>query len=170
VKAPEGRYIERPGELDLLPGVAEAVRLLNRADVWTGVVTNQRGVARGHMSGQDVEAVHERLACLLGQESAHLDAIYVCPHEAGTCDCRKPETGMLLEAQRELPGLDFSRAAIVGDSPSDIEAGRRLGLVTVLIVDAAEQPPAEVPVEAERLRADLVVADLLAAVQWILAK
>ncbi len=167
VKAPEGSYVERPSELELLPGAAKAVRLLNRANLWTGVVTNQRGVALGRMSALDVDDVHRRLAHLLAREDAFLDAIYTCPHEAGSCDCRKPEPGMLMQAQREYPGLDFARAAMVGDSPSDIEAGRRLGLVTVLIADGSSERS---PVPARESRPDCTVADLLAAARWILGE
>jgi D-glycero-D-manno-heptose 1,7-bisphosphate phosphatase len=184
VQAPEGDYVERPSELELLPGAAEAVKLLNRAKLWTGVVTNQRGVALGRMSAQDVDAVHERLAYLLGLEGAFLDAVYTCPHEAGSCDCRKPEPGMLLEAQREHPGLDFGHAAIVGDSLSDMQAGWRLGLVTVRIADSASErtSPAGERYEAghlppdfegtslagERHQADHLAPDLLTAVRWLL--
>jgi D-glycero-D-manno-heptose 1,7-bisphosphate phosphatase len=133
VKPPDGEYVGRPEELRLLPGVAEAVRTLNRAGVWTGVVTNQRGIALGRMSIEDLDAVHERLVHLLQERGAFVDAIYACPHGLDACDCRKPRPGLLLQAQREYPALDFADAAIVGDSPSDVQAGRRLGLRTVLI-------------------------------------
>lgn len=136
VKPPAGEYVERPADLRLLPGAAAAVRELNRAGVWTALVTNQRGVALGRMSLADLDAVHEQLASLLAREGAQLDAVYACPHGLGECDCRKPAPGMLLRARAEYPELDFARAAIVGDSPADIEAGRRLGLRTVLIGDA----------------------------------
>lgn len=133
VKPPDGEYIERPETLELLPSAAQAVRMLNRAGLWTGVVTNQRGVALGRMSTEDLDAVHERLRHLLHLGGAFVDAIYVCPHAIDACDCRKPQPGLLLRAQSENPALDFARAAIVGDSPSDVLAGRRLGLRTVLI-------------------------------------
>jgi D-glycero-D-manno-heptose 1,7-bisphosphate phosphatase len=167
VKPEEGRYVERPLQLELLPGAAEAVRLFNQANVWTGVVTNQRGVARGHMSALDVDAVHERLSYLLGLEGAALDAVYTWPHEAGACDCRKPEPGMLLAAQREQPGLDFSRAAIVGDSPSDIQAGQRLNLLTVRVAgNSAEKQP----VAGKAPDADWIVPDLLTAARLLLGE
>lgn len=156
VKPPDGEYIEGPDALELLPGAAEAVGMLNRAGLWTGVVTNQRGVALGRMSTADLDAVHQRLRLLLGLEGAFVDAIYVCPHEIGACDCRKPQPGLLLRAQSDHPALDFARAAIVGDSLSDVRAGRRLGLRTVLISHG----------QADRSVADHVVPDLLEAVRW----
>lgn len=160
VKPPDGEYIERPESLELLPGAAEAVGMLNRAGLWTGVVTNQRGVALGLMSIEDLQAVHERLRHLLRLQGAFVDAIYVCPHEIGVCDCRKPRPGLLLRARSEHPALDFARAAIVGDSLSDAQAGRRLGLRTVLISDG----------EADRSVADHVVPELLQAVRWFTAR
>lgn len=162
VKPPDGEYVETPEALELLPGAAQAVRMLNRAGQWTGLVTNQRGVALGRMSMEDLDAVHERLEYLLRLEGAHLDAIYVCPHESDSCDCRKPRPGMLLRAQSENPAIDFARAAIVGDSPSDVSAGRRLGLMTVLI-SAGEDA------QAQGCEADRVVVDTLEAASLLAA-
>src|ERR1700751_1057661 len=76
VKPPAGEYIERPDALRLVPGAAEAGRMLNGAGLWTGVATNQRGVALGRMSSADLAAVHARLRELLAEEGAVLDAIY----------------------------------------------------------------------------------------------
>ncbi|MGH2852771.1 MAG: D-glycero-alpha-D-manno-heptose-1,7-bisphosphate 7-phosphatase [Solirubrobacteraceae bacterium] len=156
VKPPDGEYIERPEALELLPGAAAAVRMLNRAGLWTGVVTNQRGIALGRMSAADLDAVHERLRGLLKLEGACVDAIYVCPHAVGACDCRKPEPGLLRLAKSEHPALDFARAAIVGDSSCDMQAGRRLGLKTVLISESNDDRVAA-------RAADHVVADPLQA-------
>jgi D-glycero-D-manno-heptose 1,7-bisphosphate phosphatase len=166
VKAPEGEYVERPEDLALLPGAAEAVRAFNRAGLWTGVVTNQRGVTLGRMSMGDLDAVHDRLRFLLGLHGASVDAIYVCPHQVGECDCRKPEPGLLLRAQSEQPGLDFARAAIVGDSISDVQAGRRLGLRTVLIAD---DPSGAQHGQAPAETVDHRVADLAQAARVLLA-
>jgi D-glycero-D-manno-heptose 1,7-bisphosphate phosphatase len=155
-KPPAGEYIERPDALRLLPGAAEAVRMLNRAGLWTGVATNQRGVALGRMSTADLAAVHARLRELLAEEGAVLDAIYSCPHELGACDCRKPGPGMLLQAKREQPELAFERAAIIGDSLADVETGRRLGLTTVLLCAEGAEP--EAAAVADHLAPDLLAA------------
>lgn len=164
VKPPDGEYIERPDALELLPGAGEAVRMLNRAGLWTGVVTNQRGIALGRMTSDDLDAIHERLRHLLHLEGAFLDAIYACPHEIDACDCRKPRPGLLLKAQIENPALDFARAAIVGDSPSDAQTGGRLGLTTVLIA-GEEHPQGEEP-----WIADHVVADPLQAARLLITE
>jgi D-glycero-D-manno-heptose 1,7-bisphosphate phosphatase len=162
-KPAPGDYVRRARQLQLLPGAAEGVGLLNRSGCWVGVVTNQRGVALGRMSGEDLVAVHERLVALLAEQGARLDAIYACPHDEGQCDCRKPRPGMLLIARREHPALDLSRAAIVGDSLSDMQAGRRAGVATVLVGEG-DRDAAAVAL------ADHVVADLLAAARLLAAQ
>jgi D-glycero-D-manno-heptose 1,7-bisphosphate phosphatase len=158
VKAPAGEYVTSPAELELLPGAASAVRALNEAGIWVGVVTNQRGVALGRMSLADVDAVNGRLGQLLADQGAFVNDIYVCPHETGSCDCRKPAPGLLLQARERHPELDWERAAIFGDSLSDVLAGRHLGLLTVLI-----QPSDEARTERPN-PADHTVPDLLSGV------
>jgi D-glycero-D-manno-heptose 1,7-bisphosphate phosphatase len=130
VKAAEGDYIRRAADLELLPGVAAAVRRLNDAGVPVFVITNQRGVSRGLMSEQDLDDVHLRLAELLGEHGAHIDAIYTCVHGAGECDCRKPLPGMLLDAARDHH-VDLGRAVMVGDAAADVAAGRAAGTRTI---------------------------------------
>jgi D-glycero-D-manno-heptose 1,7-bisphosphate phosphatase len=155
VKAPEGEYITSPDELTMLPGAGAAVARLNAAEIPVVVVTNQRGVALGRMSNDDVAAIHRRLDDLLASDDAHVDAYFFCPHEKGTCDCRKPETGMFLQAADQLGLEGFADTAMVGDAPSDIEAGRRIGARTVRIGDGDE-------------RADHVAGSLAEAVDWLL--
>ena len=151
-KAPEGQYVESWDGFALLPGVVDAVRALRAAALRVVVVTNQRGVALGRMTAADVEAIHERMSGLLP-----LDAVYYCPHEDGECDCRKPRTGMFERAAREVPGVALGRgAAIVGDSESDMEAGRRLGLVLVKVG----------PAESE---VDHAAGSLAEAADWLLS-
>lgn len=138
-KAPEGEYVRCPEEVVLLPGAAEAIGALNDAGVHVAVVTNQRGIALGRMSRQDLEHVHKRLRALLAEATgAHVDAIFFCPHNIGQCDCRKPGIGLFRAAEEQWPWLDFRRSAMIGDSASDAEAGRALGMMTVQLgVDAA---------------------------------
>ncbi len=133
VKAPEGCYITDPEQLELLPGAAEGIRLLNHAGVPVVVVTNQRGVALGRMDESDLRAVHARLRELLRDHDAWVDAIFYCPHEKGTCACRKPGTLMLRRAGAYLGLTTLRHAVMIGDSPSDVEAGRRAGARTVLL-------------------------------------
>ena len=131
-KAPEGDYIKRPGELRLLPGAAQAIRRLNDAGIRVIVVTNQRGIALGRMTEDDLDAIHAELSTQLSEAAgAHIDAFFHCPHDFGECDCRKPETGMFRQAQKRFPWISLERSVLIGDGPGDAEAGRRLGIETL---------------------------------------
>jgi D-glycero-D-manno-heptose 1,7-bisphosphate phosphatase len=132
VKAPEGEYVTSPTQLRLLPGAASAIRRLNLEGVPVFVVTNQRGIALGRMTEDDLARVHHRLDGLLARSGARVDAYYHCPHERDVCDCRKPGTAMLERAAAEH-GVDLARSLLVGDSASDVEAGRKVGARTVLL-------------------------------------
>ena len=131
VKAPDGEYVTAPEQLQLLPGAADAIARLNRMGMRVVVVTNQRGIARERMSPQDLEAIHARLTDLLAARGAHVDAVLTCPHDDGQCECRKPCTGLLEEAAR-LVGLPLREAVMIGDSDSDVEAGRHAGTATTI--------------------------------------
>jgi D-glycero-D-manno-heptose 1,7-bisphosphate phosphatase len=139
-KAPEGQYVTAPEQLELLPGAAEGIRLLNHAGVPVVVVTNQRGVALGRMEDADLRAVHARLHQLLSNHDAWVDAIFYCPHEKGTCACRKPAPLMLRRAGAYLGLTTLRHTVMIGDSPSDVEAGRRAGTRTVLIAPSGTVP------------------------------
>lgn len=157
VKAAEGSYVTTPQALRLLPGVARAVRRLNDARMRVVVVTNQRAVSRGLLDGRQLAAIHDRLCGELDSAGASLDRIYVCTHALGVCGCRKPLPGLLLRAAAENPGIDLSRAVMVGDAETDVAAGMAAGTATVRL---AYPPVASA--------ADVVVSDLPAAVAWIL--
>ena len=115
-------YVYRVRDIEILPGVAEALTELKRAGWMLVVVTNQSGIGRGFYGEADYRRVMSRLHWLLS-----FDASYHCPHtpEDG-CECRKPKPGMLLKAARELD-IDLSRSIMIGDKASDIEAGKAAG-------------------------------------------
>jgi histidinol-phosphate phosphatase family protein len=130
---PDGRFITRWQEFELLPGVAGAIAQLNRSGRKVMVVTNQRCVALGLCSEADLLSLHERLQKQLTQQGARLDAIYYCPHDVGECNCRKPLPGLFEQAFRDFPGADVRNSVMVGDSLRDIEAGARLRMRTIFI-------------------------------------
>ncbi len=151
-KAPDGDYVSSPGSLRLLPGAAAAIAAVNASGADVVVVTNQRGVALGRMSARDVLAVNDQLDRLLAAHGARVDAYYVCPHEAGSCDCRKPLPGLVLRALADRPGSVASRCVLVGDAESDVEAGLAAGTRAVRLA------PEGTPTRAEVCRADLAAA------------
>jgi histidinol-phosphate phosphatase family protein len=127
-KPPEGDYVRRWSDFEFLPGAIEALKhLAARGRGPLIVVTNQRGVALGSMTREDVDDIHERMTSVLAQAGVRLDGIEVCPHERGTCACRKPGIGLFLEAARRDPTIAFPHSAVIGDSISDLEAAQRLG-------------------------------------------
>jgi D-glycero-D-manno-heptose 1,7-bisphosphate phosphatase len=134
VKAPEGDYVKSWSEFEFLPGARDAVIRLAAAGVRVVVVTNQRGVALGRMTHEDVEDIHARLLAEAGDAIA---AIYYCPHDHDSCDCRKPRTGMFRQARAEFPDIEFERSTVIGDSRSDVEAARAIGARPILIGESA---------------------------------
>lgn len=124
----EGGYVTRPEELRLLPGAADAVGRLTAAGLTTVLVTNQRGVARGLMTAADLQAVHDRLRTELASDGGRLDAIAVCPHERGTCRCRKPRPGLFEEVLRRAPWAEPGRCVMLGDMPGDLAPAEGLGM------------------------------------------
>jgi D-glycero-D-manno-heptose 1,7-bisphosphate phosphatase len=125
----DAHYIKSPDQVRLLPGAAAAVRRINDAGIPAIVVTNQSEIARGIFTVEDYEAVRKRFEGLLGEEGAHIDASYFCPHhpdENGPCPCRKPGTEMFEEAIRDF-SLDPARVAYIGDRWRDVIASKRLG-------------------------------------------
>lgn len=120
-------------EFHLLSGVPEAIAKLNRADVLAIVVSNQRGIALGLYRASDVEAIHSQLQTALAAHGAHIDGFFFCPHDRNECDCRKPLPGLFEQAKARFPQIDAATSAMIGDSLSDIEFGRRLGMTTVFI-------------------------------------
>lgn len=132
-------YVHVPETVRLLPGAAEGVAEARRRGYLVVVVSNQSGVGRGFFGPEAVDLVNTKVEALLAEADpeAKLDGVYSCLHappEPGEdpCACRKPEPGLLLQAAREL-GIDLSASWMVGDKPSDVEAGRAAGTRTVYV-------------------------------------
>jgi D-glycero-D-manno-heptose 1,7-bisphosphate phosphatase len=132
-KPPRAQYVRRWEEFQWLPGTIEALRLLKQARYKLIVVTNQPGIARGLMTEDDLEDIHTGMRTELSAAGAPLDAIYYCPHgwDEG-CFCRKPQPGMLFQAQRDFH-LDLTRTLFIGDDGRDVQAGQTAGCPTALV-------------------------------------
>ena len=160
----ERHYLSDPDLVDLLPGAAAGMRLLQEAGLRLVVVTNQSGVGRGYFSQETLERIHDRLRELLAAEGVELDGIYTCPHTPDDrCDCRKPSTGMVDQASRDL-GFDPHLAFLIGDNVADIELGRRVGARTLLVRTGYGAELAD----TEAVTPDYVVADLTEAAHALL--
>jgi D-glycero-D-manno-heptose 1,7-bisphosphate phosphatase len=129
----EGLYVTAWREFHLLPEFVLCLRKVLKLGYEAAIVTNQRGVAKRLMTISDLENIHNRLKKMLKRRYGLklLDIIY-CPHDKHQCSCRKPEPGMLLTMARKHR-LDLRRSWLVGDSASDVEAGKRAGCRTILV-------------------------------------
>jgi D-glycero-D-manno-heptose 1,7-bisphosphate phosphatase len=137
-KMPEGQYVKTWNDFHLLPGAAEAIAKLKRAGLLVIVATNQRGIALGLYRAEDVDQIHARLQRELAAQGAQIDGFYICPHDRDTCDCRKPLTGLFDQAKAAFPKILRETSLLIGDSLSDIEFGRNLGMTTIFIEGEAK--------------------------------
>lgn len=135
-----GDYVKSPAEFVPMEGLGEAMRLLAGLFDRIVIVTNQAGIGKGRMTESDLAAIHAKMVEIVQAAGGRIDKAYYCPHrpDAG-CDCRKPGPGMALQAKVDFPDIDFENAWLVGDSLSDIEFGRRLGMHTALIAGKTEE-------------------------------
>jgi D-glycero-D-manno-heptose 1,7-bisphosphate phosphatase len=147
-RSPGPGYVERWEEFVLLDGFVDALRVVRRHGWDAVIVTNQRGVALGVMSMEEVDRIHAGLKQVLDERHglSVLD-IRVCPHGKDACLCRKPQPGMILDAAR-LHGIDLAASWMAGDSESDVEAGRRAGCRTIRICAAGDPTQADERVES----------------------
>ncbi len=144
VKEVSAHGLHRIKDLELLPGVSEAIHELNQAGIRAVMITNQPVVAKGFCSEAKLQQIHNKLEMLLGREHAFLDRIYYCPHhpEKGFpgeraelkihCECRKPKPGMILQAQCDL-NIDLANSWFVGDTTTDVQTARNAGVKSILV-------------------------------------
>lgn len=139
-------FLRNIDQFELLDGVAEAIKKINRSGYLAIVVTNQPVIARGELDWDELNQIHRKMETLLGEEGCYVDDIFVCPHHPDKgfkgekieykiqCNCRKPAPGLLLQAAEKY-NIDLSKSWMVGDSERDIEAGKAAGCNTILVSD-----------------------------------
>lgn len=162
-------YLRRREELEILPQVPEAIRMLRENGLKVVVVTNQSAVARGFLGEEELKDMHRELERRLAGSGAVLDGIYYCPHHPTegkapyrvSCECRKPGAELALRAAQEL-GLDATRSYVVGDQVGDMGLASRIGAKGIFIQNnKAEGGKRKAEIEF------LIVKDLWEAAQWI---
>lgn len=128
-------FLRKSEEFELIPGVIEGIKAINKSGYLAIVVTNQPVIARGDCTWKELQHIHDKMETELGKDGAFLDAIYICPHHKDKgfegerpeykfdCDCRKPNPGLLLQAAKDY-NIDLSQSYMIGDNATDIEAGR----------------------------------------------
>jgi D-glycero-D-manno-heptose 1,7-bisphosphate phosphatase len=142
-------FITRPENFELIDGAAEAVAGINRAGYLAIVITNQPVIARGEVSLEELETIHNKMETELGKQGAYLDDIFFCPHHPDKgfpgerpeykidCDCRKPKPGLLLRAAEKY-NIDLTASYMVGDDDRDIKAALAAGCRPVLLKDNSD--------------------------------
>ncbi len=137
-------FLRSCDEFELEDHAAEAIKMINGSEYLAVVVTNQPVIARGEVSVDGLNTIHNKMETLLGSEGAYVDRIYYCPHHPDSgfdgeiaslkidCNCRKPKPGMLLTAASDL-NIDLEASWMIGDGMNDIGAGINAGTKTALI-------------------------------------
>lgn len=137
-------FLRKIDEMELLPGVPEAIKEINKSGYLAIVVTNQPVIARGEVSFSELENIHNKMETLLGKEGAYIEGIYFCPHHPHKgyegevvelkidCNCRKPKPGLLLKAAEDF-NIDLEKSYMIGDSDSDVQAGEAAGCKSIKI-------------------------------------
>jgi histidinol-phosphate phosphatase domain len=139
-------FLRDVNDFELIDGVAEAIKLINKSRYLAVVVTNQPVIARGECSFEQLQEIHNKMETLLGKEGAFIDGLFLCPHHTDKgfegerieykidCDCRKPKVGLFLQAQHAL-NIDLSQSYMVGDSGIDIKAAENAGCKKAILIE-----------------------------------
>ncbi|MXV74595.1 D-glycero-beta-D-manno-heptose 1,7-bisphosphate 7-phosphatase [Candidatus Poribacteria bacterium] len=173
---PNMGYVRRWSEFSFIPNSRKAIRELTQSGYRIIVVTNQAGIGRGLFSEEDLKDIHSRMVSKITETGGRIDAIYYCPHhpKAG-CECRKPKPGMLIRAVREH-NIELSSAYLIGDSTTDIQAGRCVGTKALLVLTGLGQESYYHYINTEpcgwadenRHRPGKIFIDLYTATRWLL--
>jgi len=131
--AKDVHYCRRPEDFVLFTDAARVISLLSGQGFKVIIITNQSGIARGYLSEETLSEIHKKMKEGLSRDGARLDGIYYCPHHPdANCDCRKPKPSMILQAARDFQ-IDLEHSFVVGDRQKDIEFGKAVGCLTILI-------------------------------------
>ncbi len=127
-------YVKVWDEFAFEPQALQAISLLSRYVGRIVVVTNQQGVGKGLMSAGDLEEIHRRMVSEIQKAGGKINRVYSCTKTAEEQPfCRKPKPGMALQARRDFPEIAFKKSLMVGDTLTDMQFGKRLGMTTVLV-------------------------------------
>lgn len=150
-------YPRDPAAVELVDGAADALRAL-QGDYALVIVSNQSGIGRGYIRASEARAVHERVIEVYRAAGVMFAGAYYCPHAPDDhCRCRKPAPGLIEDAARELD-LDVSESIMIGDKPSDIEAGRAAGCRYFIRLGSGDDTPADSVLCADWLQVRAFIA------------
>lgn len=146
-----GDYVKNINEFEFLPNALEGIFELTPLFDTIVIVTNQQCIDKDIITHEELKEVHDYMMEGITAAQGRIDQIYYCPHLAVMEPlCRKPNPGMALQAKEEFPSIEFEKSIMVGDTLSDMQFGKRLGMTTVLILDGTNAD----------IEADIKVTDL----------
>ena len=130
----EGRYVRNFSEFEFMPGALDTISKLSNVFSRIIIVTNQQGISKGIMSDADLNTLHIQMGERIEQSGGKINKIYYCPHlKELDCMCRKPKPGMIQQTIIDFPEVIIENSYLIGDSDSDIEAGKRMNLTAVKV-------------------------------------
>ena len=161
-------YLASPEEFQFFPDVLENLARLNHLGARVIVVTNQSGLARGFLSESDLVGIHRKLENSLRDHGGWSDGVFYCPHHPDEgCRCRKPNPGLIEQAQRSL-NIDISKSYLVGDKQSDMELALTVGSVGVLVMTGPMSGKVRELVQGRELSVGYMARTFQESVDWII--
>ncbi len=134
-------YIRNWSEFKFYDGVKEALAKLNTKFGVIVLVTNQKGVGRGLMTLDDLASIHSNMMEEIKAAGGRIDKVYFCTDLENASHCRKPNPGMAFQAKEDFPHIDFNKALMVGNKPSDMQFGRNAGMHTLFVATTNPEVP-----------------------------
>ena len=170
-------YINHLDRFRILPGVPEAIKLINKNNFLAIIVTNQSGIARGYFPISLVYDIHSYLKESVARYGAYIDGIFFCPHYprgkvseyTKECGCRKPGTGLINQACESFD-IDMSRSYVIGDHYTDLELANRCNIKGIMVKTGYGLGEVSYIVPQMSKGPDYIAEDLLDAVKWIINK
>lgn len=163
----DGPYLSDPANFQMYPGVGEGIKKLKDQGFKVIVITNQSGIGRGYFTEKELTEIHERMKAEFRKFNTDVDDIYYCPHHPdANCDCRKPKTKLFEMAIKEHC-VDIKKSYMMGDKMQDMEAGKKVGIKTILIPVSNESREHELSKKIRGCKPDYVARNFTEAVDWI---
>jgi len=163
----EHSYVTDPRDLHILPGVIEALKLLDRHNIKVIVISNQAGVAKGYFTKEMLAKVTSKMLDEIGRNGARIEEVMYCMHrDEDKCRCRKPNTGML-ERAIDKYNISARETYFIGDGEVDVIAGKKMGLKTIFVLSGKTS---SADMKKWPAKPDYVFNDLLSAVKWLMGK
>jgi D-glycero-D-manno-heptose 1,7-bisphosphate phosphatase len=163
-------YIKSWSEFEFLPGSLEALKQLTLNGLPVIIITNQSAIGRKMISRENLDVIHDMMNKTVQSSGGEIKDIFYCPHmPQDRCDCRKPKPGLIYRAKKRYR-IDLETSIMVGDSAKDIECARNAGCGSAILVKTGNGIMAEKLLKEKMIHPDVIVRDLLQAVNWIVAR